>query len=181
VNELQFLNARSDSPFAGKLDMSAVALAGHSMGGLSALLGIERDQRFRAGIIIDGDVPDALVSETQTPVLVLAAGREVWSDDESRLWANLRGPRLAVNLKGAEHLTPSDAVWLPVFQVDVVPATGPPPGGFFHHPYANFIAYCSCESTRDELNTSIGTLAYPEAGKCVEIGKCARCCRISLP
>ena len=112
VNELQLLDARSDSPFAGKLDMSAVALAGHSMGGLSALLGIERDQRFRAGIIIDGDVPDALVSETQTPVLILAAGREVWSDDESRLWANLRGPRLAVNLKGAEHLTPSDAVWL---------------------------------------------------------------------
>jgi len=69
---------------------------------------------------------------------------------------------------------------LPVFQVDIIPATGPPPGGF-HHPYANFIAYCSCESTRDELNPNIGTLAYPEAGKCVEIGKCARCCRVSLP
>src|SRR6266566_8253369 len=112
VNELELLNARSDSPFAGKLDMSAVALAGHSMGGLAALLGVERDPRFRAGIIIDGDVPDALVSQTQTPVLILAAGREAWSDDESRLWANLRGPRLAVNLRGAEHLTPSDAVWL---------------------------------------------------------------------
>ena len=112
VNELDLLNARSDSPFAGRLDMSAVALAGHSMGGLAALLGVERDPRFRAGIIIDGDVPDALVSQTQTPVLILAAGREAWSDDESRLWANLRGPRLAVNLRGAEHLTPSDAVWL---------------------------------------------------------------------
>ena len=69
---------------------------------------------------------------------------------------------------------------LPVFQVEVVPAKGPPPGGF-HHPYANFRAYCSCESTRDELNPSIGVLAYPDAGKCVEIGKCARCCRISPP
>jgi len=66
---------------------------------------------------------------------------------------------------------------LPVFQVDIVPAGGRPPGGF-HHPYANFIAYCSCESTRDELNPFMGTLAYPDAGKCVEIGKCARCCRI---
>jgi predicted dienelactone hydrolase len=112
VNELEHLNARSDSPFSGKLDMSTIALAGHSMGGSAALLGVERDPRFRVGIIIDGDVPDALVSETQTPVLILAAGRERWNDNESRLWANLRGPRLAVNLRGTEHLTPSDAVWL---------------------------------------------------------------------
>jgi hypothetical protein len=73
-----------------------------------------------------------------------------------------------------------DKLGLPVFQVDVVPATGPPPGGY-HHPYANFIAYCSCESTRDDLNPSMGSLAYPDAGKCVEIGKCARCCRFSVP
>jgi hypothetical protein len=46
------------------------------------------------------------------PVLVLAMGREQWSDEECRLWGDLRGPRFAVNLRGAEHLTPSDAVWL---------------------------------------------------------------------
>jgi hypothetical protein len=69
---------------------------------------------------------------------------------------------------------------LPVFEVDVVPAGGPPPGGV-HNPYANFIAFCACESTRDELNPSMGILAYPDAGKCTEIGKCGRCCRISLP
>jgi hypothetical protein len=28
------------------------------------------------------------------------------------MWDQLRGPRLAVNLKGAEHVTPSDALWL---------------------------------------------------------------------
>ena len=28
------------------------------------------------------------------------------------MWGKLRGPRFAVNLRGAEHLTPSDAVWL---------------------------------------------------------------------
>jgi hypothetical protein len=28
------------------------------------------------------------------------------------LWNNLRGPRLAINLRGARHLTPTDAVWL---------------------------------------------------------------------
>jgi hypothetical protein len=42
----------------------------------------------------------------------LAAGREHWSQYECHLWSQLGGPRLAVNLAGAEHVTPSDAIWL---------------------------------------------------------------------
>jgi hypothetical protein len=53
-----------------------------------------------------------LANATQTPVLILAAGREEWNANECRLWGELRGPRFAVNLRGAEHLTPTDAVWL---------------------------------------------------------------------
>ena len=112
VDELERLNVQADSPFAGKFDMSSVAVAGHSMGGLAAFLAVEQEPRFRAGIIIDGFVPDPLIKATETPVLILAAGRERWSEDECRLWGNLRGRRLAVNLKGGEHLTPSDAIWL---------------------------------------------------------------------
>jgi hypothetical protein len=69
---------------------------------------------------------------------------------------------------------------LPVFKVKVVRAGGPPPGGF-HHPYANFLAFCACDSTRDAANASMGVGAFPGAGKCAEIGKCAQCCRISPP
>lgn len=112
MNELQRLNVRADSPFASKLDMSHVAVAGHSMGGATAFLSMEREPRFQAGIVIDGFVPGALIKATHTPVLILAAGREKWDSDECRLWTSLRGPRLAVNVKGAEHVTPSDAVWL---------------------------------------------------------------------
>jgi Platelet-activating factor acetylhydrolase, isoform II len=112
VNELERLNAEVGNPFAGKLDMARVAVAGHSLGGLTALIGVEREKRFRAGIMIDGEVPDASVRLTNTAVLILAMGRDKWSDNECRLWSDLRGPRLAVNLEGAEHLTPSDAVWL---------------------------------------------------------------------
>jgi dienelactone hydrolase len=112
LHELERLNAEADSPFAGRLDMSRVALAGHSMGGMIALLGIERGAGFRAGIIIDGIVLDGLVRPTATPVLILAAGREQWSANECGLWNDLRGPRLAVNLRGADHFAPSDAVWL---------------------------------------------------------------------
>lgn len=117
MDELRRLNAGADRAFSGKLDMSRVALAGHSLGATAALLGVEQEPRFRVGIIIDGGVPDASVRVIQKPVLLLAMGREQWSDEECRLWSDLRGPRLAVNFEGAEHVTPSDAVWLAKYTV----------------------------------------------------------------
>ena len=47
-----------------------------------------------------------------TPVMLLTMGHEQRTDEECRLWSDLRGPRVAVNLRGSEHLTPSDVVWL---------------------------------------------------------------------
>lgn len=114
-SELERMNSTVQGPFAGKLDTTKVALAGHSMGGLAASLGVQRDRRFRAGIILDvhdGDVPNAVVRATGTPVLILASGRKQWTENECKLWSSLRGSRFAVNLEGAEHLTTSDAVWL---------------------------------------------------------------------
>jgi hypothetical protein len=78
---------------------------------MAALASVLQDARFKAGVLIDG-WPDTLTTPTQTPVLILAAGHEQWSDGERGLWNNLRGPRLAVNLAGAEHVTPSDLIWL---------------------------------------------------------------------
>ncbi len=112
LKELDRLNATAKGPFAGKLDIARAAIAGHSLGGLTALLGIEQEPRFRAGIILDGVMPDRPVNATETPVFLLIAGREQWSDEECSLWSNLHGARLALKLPGAEHLTPSDAVWL---------------------------------------------------------------------
>jgi predicted dienelactone hydrolase len=112
VNELETLNAGADTQLAGKLDMARVALAGHSLGGLTTILAIERDARFRAGIVIDGATPDSPFPDTDTPLLLLAAGRDAWTEEEGHLWNSLRGPRLAVNLRGSEHVTPSDLVWL---------------------------------------------------------------------
>jgi dienelactone hydrolase len=112
INELQRLNVQADSPFAGQLDLSRMAVAGHSMGGSTALLAAEQEPRFKAGIVIDGVLQDSLASSTETPILLLAAGREKWSDAERRVWNGLHGSRLAVNLKGAEHVTPTDEVWL---------------------------------------------------------------------
>jgi dienelactone hydrolase len=111
ANELDRLNVAPGSPFAGKLDTSRIGLMGHSLGGQATISGIEQDPRFRAGVVLD-EVVDGAAAGTDRPILMLTAGREQKGKDECKLWNNLRGPRLAVNLKGAEHLTPSDAVWL---------------------------------------------------------------------
>lgn len=112
LNELERVNGGADPLFTGKLDLSSIAVAGHSLGGLTALLGIEQEPRFKTGILLDGAMPDSSFGGTVRPVLILAPGRDEWSNDERRLWQNLRGPRLAVNLRGGEHMTVSDAVWL---------------------------------------------------------------------
>ena len=111
MNELGRLNGPAKTPFTGALDLSRVALAGHSLGGTTALLGAELDSRFRASISLDGVMPSSWFSATQKPVMLLTAGAD-WDDNTCHLWNQLQGPRLAVNLKNSEHLTPSDAIWL---------------------------------------------------------------------
>ena len=112
IDELQRLNARADGVFTARLNLSRVALAGHSLGGLTAILGVEKEPRVKAGVVLDGLMPVTQVNRTVTPLLMLAAGREQWDDNECRLWDELRGPRAALNLQGADHFVFSDAVWL---------------------------------------------------------------------
>jgi dienelactone hydrolase len=107
IDELPRLNTQRSGPFAGHLDM-----AGHSFGGLAALESGARDPRIRAVAVIDGVMPDSSFELTDTPVLILDAGRERWSADEEELWRKLRGQRWALNLKGAEHVAPSDLIWV---------------------------------------------------------------------
>jgi len=112
VSELGHLNASASNPFAGKLDMTKVALAGHSLGGLTTWLGLGYDPRFKAGILLDPYLISGSYRPTEKPVMLMTMGREQWSQNECQVWSDLRGPRLSVNLPGAEHLTSSDAVWL---------------------------------------------------------------------
>jgi predicted dienelactone hydrolase len=112
VNKLTALNGTGYADFAGKLDLSRVALAGHSLGGLTTVRGVEKDVRFRAGISLDGIVPDRLTLPTTTPVLLVRAGINPWNENDCQLWSALRGVRATVNLTGAEHVALSDAVWL---------------------------------------------------------------------
>jgi predicted dienelactone hydrolase len=111
MNELGRLNGPSKTPFTGALDLSRVAVAGHSLGGMTALLSMELDSRYRAAITLDGVMPSSWLSATQKPVMLLVSGSD-WDENTCHLWSRLHGPRFAVNLKNSEHLTPSDAIWL---------------------------------------------------------------------
>ena len=84
VDELARLNGEASGPFAGKLDLTRVAVAGHSLGGLAALLGLKQEARFKAAVLLDASVPDGSAGLTDTTVLVLTMGREQWSDEECR-------------------------------------------------------------------------------------------------
>jgi predicted dienelactone hydrolase len=112
VDELQRLENQPDSPFAGHFNTTALAVAGHSLGGLTALQALQSDSRVRAAVVLEGVLPESTFAATDKPVLLVDAGRVQWSTGERDIWQKLRGPKLAVNLRGAEHLVPSDAVWL---------------------------------------------------------------------
>ncbi len=121
VSEIERLNSRSDSVFVKKLDVSRIAVAGHSLGALTALVASEFEPRFKAAILLDGFVPTALPSATKKPVLILGAGRERWEPSECRLWTNLEGARLAVDLRGTEHPAIGDWIWLTKDSVETGP------------------------------------------------------------
>jgi len=112
MDQLQRMNSSRSGPFTDKLDLSHVAIAGHSLGGMTALLGMEMDPRFRAALSIDGVIPGPLFGATGKPVLLMFTGRDPWDTETCRLWGQLQGPRVALNFKGTEHLTASDAIWL---------------------------------------------------------------------
>ncbi len=81
------------------------------MGAFTALLALEQDARFKAGVLIDGGFTLAPAEAITTPVAVFAMGRE-WSSEECGVWNALQGPRLALNFLGADHMTPTDGIWI---------------------------------------------------------------------
>jgi dienelactone hydrolase len=112
LNQLQRINTRTGDPFARRLELSRIAIAGHSAGGTIALRAIEQDSRFKAVVILDGFALSSQIRSTKKPVLLMRSGSETDAVDSCEVWSRLQGPHVFVNLNGAEHLTPSDALWL---------------------------------------------------------------------
>ncbi|MDP9291941.1 MAG: hypothetical protein M3O82_06225, partial [Verrucomicrobiota bacterium] len=112
VGEMQRLNDRAQSPLMGVLDLTRIAVAGHSMGGSIAVFAAGRDPRLKTAISLDGVIFSDRQKALSAPVFLLTSGREKWSADDCGIWKNLRAPKSRVDIPGAEHVTTSDAVWL---------------------------------------------------------------------
>ena len=64
--------------------------------------------------------------------------------DEVRSWNSEDAGSYDLKENASLLLSGLAGLGLPVFEVKVVPVTGPPPGGF-HHPYVSSLADCGCE------------------------------------
>jgi hypothetical protein len=100
---------------AGALNLSEVGTFGFSMGGAAAAGAMLDDLRIKAGADLDGTIYGPVVTKgLNRPFLLISAqdnGRNVDSTWAS-FWAHLRGWRLDLRLKGAEHLAFSDIATL---------------------------------------------------------------------
>jgi len=112
LEQLTALNRAPGGPFLGRLDVTQLALVGHSLGGLTTLQALALEPRFKAGIVLDGAVTPRPMRAIRQPVLTLSAGDSHADPEECRMWAAPQTALLAVRLPGVEHIALSDAAWL---------------------------------------------------------------------
>ncbi|KAI9815230.1 MAG: hypothetical protein M1827_002710 [Pycnora praestabilis] len=97
----------------GTLDVSKVAMFGHSLGGATAAQAMLQDTRIAGGLDMGGDFFGSVVTEgLDRPFMIMGAAGQNRTTDPlgtfSALWAVLRGWKLEVELANSLHYTFSD-------------------------------------------------------------------------
>lgn len=120
VDRMEGMNASPASKLHGRLDLHALGVVGHSLGGATALQFCHDDPRCRAGIDLDGAPWGSVVREgVRRPFMLLFSDHARETDAESReIRANVRSvyDRLPVDsrwlavIRGANHFSFSDQV-----------------------------------------------------------------------
>ncbi|MEZ5317929.1 MAG: hypothetical protein R2752_11060 [Vicinamibacterales bacterium] len=120
VDRLAHLNAAGAGPFAGHLDLDAIGVVGHSLGGATAAQFCHDDGRCRAGVDLDGRPFGTVVTEgLRQPFLVLLSDHGSTDATESGILADLRAierhqaPGAAGGLlmiRGANHFSFGDQI-----------------------------------------------------------------------
>jgi hypothetical protein len=72
---------------------------------------LAREAPIQAAVALDAVFSSAPTAAAK-PALLLAASRDQWSPEECQLWDAMRGLHTAIDLRGADHFTATDAIWL---------------------------------------------------------------------
>lgn len=118
IDRVVALNAAVGGPFEGRLDLGALAVVGHSLGGATAVQFCHDDSRCRAAVDMDGRPFGSVVTEGMDRAVMLLMsdhsserdpeGQAVRTDLES-MYARLpSSSRRMFVIRGANHFTFSD-------------------------------------------------------------------------
>ena len=105
----ELAKAEPDSPLIGHLDLEHVGIFGHSFGGATAVQGVASDERFLAGLNIDGSLFREDIPELIRPFLWLESdGQGGSASDRDALLGGLRAGGELVKIEGTVHQSFSD-------------------------------------------------------------------------
>ena len=101
-----------NSPLAGHLDLEHVGIAGHSMGGATAVQVMAADRRFKVGVNLDGKLfgrePDAHLDRPFLWIQSGAAPAAEYVRSRDRLLGGLRDGGSLVTVRGSTHMNFTD-------------------------------------------------------------------------
>lgn len=114
LSRIESLAERRGSFLRGHVDRAEVGILGHSLGGATATRAATLDRRIRASANIDGSLFGSWAGRVRSrkPFLLLTSQvldpAEYRSESLCRYFAHARGPKWALSLPGALHLSYSD-------------------------------------------------------------------------
>ncbi len=102
-----------NSPLAGHLDLRHVGIAGHSLGGATAVQAMAGDPRFKVGVNLDGKLfgqePNARLDRPFLWIQSGVAQTAEYTQGRDRLLDGLRGGGSLVTVRGSIHMSFTDA------------------------------------------------------------------------
>ncbi|MER6217854.1 alpha/beta hydrolase [Streptomyces sp. NPDC001674] len=118
AKDVSFLLDRLTGPHsvwrhAGAIDTGRIAMAGHSIGGASALTAMAADPRIRAGVDMDGTLPEPYPASGigGRPFMLLGSAASVPGDQPgnwSGPWAHFDGWKRWITFDGTDHFGATD-------------------------------------------------------------------------
>ncbi|MFC4514255.1 alpha/beta hydrolase family protein [Streptomyces ehimensis] len=116
AKDISFVLDRLTAPGSGlRVDRDRIGVAGHSIGGASAVEAARTDRRVKAAVNMDGNFFAEPSKDLNRPVLLLGAQRA--GDKENRkdweqTWRHLTGWKRWLDVGQGGHLTFTDGPWL---------------------------------------------------------------------